>query len=95
MKTKVYDKAAWHLDGGESIHSVLTHFTFMMAWLSKNGLLSTEGKEIEELGVDDSISLHSRMLTEKGNAFMEKYCDKYISATAEYSTLMDEALKTV
>lgn len=83
MKTSVYDKATWHIDGGEDLNKVMDHFSFIMSWCSSNNLLSEEGKEIEELGVDQSISLHSRMFTDRGNAFMEKHYDQFIDATSE------------
>ena len=77
MKTIVYDKAAWHIDAGENKSNVLEHFKFIMTWCHKNNLLSAEGEEILELGVDDSISIHSRMLTGRGNVFMTKYYDSF------------------
>ena len=83
MKTKVYDKASWHIEGGEDLNKVLAHFSFIMAWCSSNNLLSEEGKEIADLCVDQSISLHSRMFTDKGNIFMDKHYDKFIDATSD------------
>ena len=93
MKTIVYDKVAWHIDGGESREVVLSHFRFFLNWLSQNGLLSDEGKELEELGVDESLSFHSRMLTERGNTFMSKYYDRFIGAQQECKTRLDELLR--
>lgn len=94
MQTIVYDKAAWHIDAGEQVQNVLAHFKFMMSWCSQNNLLSEEGKEIESLGVDNSISLHSRMFTERGKRFMEEFYDDYLNVT-EPSELMDNDLKTI
>lgn len=95
MKTVVYDKASWHIDAGEPKSNVLAHFGFIMNWCKKNNLLSDEGEEILELGVDSSISIHSRMLNECGNLFMKKYYDTFISAQSEQSSEMDEILKTI
>lgn len=95
MKTIVYDKALWHIDGGESVKDVLKHFEYMMAWCSSNNLLSSEGQEIESLGVDDSISLHSRMFNERGNAFMSGYYDQFIAATPEDKEKMDNVLASL
>lgn len=95
MKTKVYDKAAWHLDAGEPKSKVLAHFNFIMAWCHKNNLLSDEGDEILEIGVDESISINSRMLNERGNLFMAKYYDSFISACIEQEKEMNEKLKAI
>jgi len=95
MKTKVYDKAAWHIDAGEPSDNVLEHFKFIMHWCNQNNLLSDEGIELLELGIDDSISIHSRMLNERGNVFMTQYYDTFISAQKDQSTQMDEILKNI
>ncbi len=92
MKTKVYDKASWHIDGGENLDKVLAHFNFIMSWCCSNKLLSDEGKEIADLGIDQSISFHSRMFTDKGNIFMEKHYDKFIDATSNNKDEMDSIL---
>jgi len=95
MKTLVYDKASWHIDAGEPVERVLAHFKFIMNWCNQNNLLSDEGEEILEFGIDDSISIHSRLLNKRGNLFMEKYYDMFISANSEHSFEMDEKLKTL
>lgn len=95
MKTIVYDKASWHIDAGESASRVLAHFKFIMSWCNKNSLLSDEGKEILEFGIDDSISIHSRLLNERGNNFMSKFYNTFISAQSEQCSEMDEVLKTI
>lgn len=95
MKTTVYDKAAWHIDAGENNDVVLCHFAFILSWCEKNNLLSEEGQEIIQLGVDNSISLHSRMFTDKGNEFMNKYYDEFISAKEENESEMNFALEHV
>lgn len=95
MKTTVYDKVAWHIDAGENYDVVLSHFAFILSWCEKNNLLSAEGQEIVQMGVDDSISLHSRMFTEKGNKFMNKYYDEFISATDGDESEMNFALEYV
>ena len=73
MKYKVYDKVAWQLDGGQEEDLVISHFKFIMKWCHDVGILSKDGEELYELGVDDSCSLHERMFTEKGKMFMEKF----------------------
>ena len=95
MKTLVYDKASWHIDAGEPADRVLAHFKFIMNWCDQNNLLSDEGEEILEFGIDDSISIHSRLLNERGNMFMKKFYDTFISANIENRSEMDEMLKTI
>ena len=95
MKTLVYDKASWHIDAGEPVERVLAHFKFIMNWCNQNNLLSDEGEEILEFGIDDSISIHSRLLNERGNMFMKKFYDTFISANIENRSEMDEMLNTI
>ncbi|MBR2362146.1 MAG: hypothetical protein IKA80_05825 [Spirochaetaceae bacterium] len=71
---KIYDKASWHIDGGERKEDVIKKFSLIFDFLEKEGMLTDEGKEILELGIDTSISLHERMVNEKGKIFLdEKY----------------------
>lgn len=95
MKLIVYDKAAWHIDAGEDKQMVLNHFATFMIWCQNNNLLSPDGKEIMELGVDDSISLHSGMFTENGNSFMQQYYDVFISSTEKDYEEMSKKLSIV
>ena len=95
MKTKVYDKASWHIDAGEPTSSVLSHFKFIIDWCNQNIHLTDEGEEILELGIDASISINSRLLNERGNMFMTKYYDMFISAQIEQTSEMNKMLKTI
>jgi len=74
---KIYDKAQWHIDGGEDKISVVDKLKIILHFLLDKGLLSSEGKEIVNLGVDSSISIHERMLTQEGKKFMDEYYDRY------------------
>ena len=42
-------------------------------------MLTKDGIEIYKSGIDPEISLVSTYLTDRGNAFIKKYYDKYIS----------------
>ena len=46
--------------------SVVDKLKIILHFLLDKGLLSSEGKEIVNLGVDSSISIHERMLTQEG-----------------------------
>lgn len=68
----VYDKVSWHYPEGKncpSLEAAKIHFLVMMKWLKENNLLSTEGEEVWELGVDADFSITSTMLNEKGKIF--------------------------
>ena len=80
---KIYDKAQWHIDAGENSKAVIDKLKVVLEFLDKEGMLTSEGKEIMDLGVDSSISIHERMLTEKGINFMESNYDKLINLSAK------------
>lgn len=46
---KIYDKAQWHIDGGEDKISVVDKLKIILHFLLDKGLLSSEGKEIVNL----------------------------------------------
>ena len=75
---KVYDKASWHIDNGEDKDEVLSRFSFLFAYLEKKNMLTDEGKEIFELGIDSSISLHERLVTDEGKKFLEANIDELL-----------------
>lgn len=76
---KIYDKAAWHIDGGEKKEDVLKRFSIIFSYLAKNNMLTDEGKEILELGIDSSVSLHERMVNESGKTFLDNEYDILLS----------------
>ena len=76
---KIYDKAKWHIDGGENKKEVIEKFEVIFSVLKAKDMLSDEGKEIMELGIDGSISLHERLLTAEGNLFLEQHYDSIIN----------------
>ena len=45
---KVYDKAAWHIDGNENPKEVVARFNEIFKFLAENKLLSPDGEEIYE-----------------------------------------------
>ena len=84
---KIYDKAQWHIDAGENSGAVIDKLKAVLEFLDKEGMLTTEGKEIMDLGVDSSISIHERMLTDKGRNFMESNYDKIMYLSAKNITI--------
>ena len=79
----IYDKVTWHIDGGENKANVIARFTEVFSFLKEKNLLSEEGKEFFEYGIDESTSLNSEMLNSKGERFFEKYYDKIIALNPE------------
>lgn len=88
---EVYDKISWQVDGGVPKEAAIAHFNFMFKWLNKKNMLSRDGKEIYEAGVDGSFSLSDNDLTEEGSRFLKENYDKYI-AKIVYGTKEDEDL---
>lgn len=76
---KIYDKASWHLDAGASEQETLDKFEVIFSLLNSKNMLSEEGKELLELGIDKSISLHDRLLTPEGNTFIDECYDRIIN----------------
>lgn len=87
---KIYDKAQWHIDAGENEETVVSKFKEVFSFLDEKQMLGAEGKEIFELGIDSSISIHERMMTDAGKRFMEDYYDDVINLSADE---MGEALE--
>ena len=72
---KIYDKAQWHIDAGEDGISSVKRIKAVFEFLQEKEMLSDEGKEMVEMGIDSSISLNERMVTEQGNRFLEQCYD--------------------
>lgn len=72
---KTYDKASWHIDGGENESDVITRFREVFTFLVDKKMLSAEGMETLEFGMDSSVSLNSNMVTAEGAAFLDAYYD--------------------
>ncbi|MCH4071832.1 hypothetical protein [Pseudoramibacter sp.] len=74
----VFDKASWHIDGGENEKEVVDRFRKIFQFLSSKGWLTDEGIETFEVGMDSSVSLNSDMVTDQGNAFLTNYYDSIL-----------------
>lgn len=80
---KSYDKASWHIDGGEERTEVIVRFKAVFDFLYKKGMLTEDGAETMEYGMDDSVSLNSTMVTMDGEAFMEKFYDSILDSNID------------
>lgn len=75
---KVYDTAKWQLEGGIPADKVARHFTFVFEWLRRQKMLSKDGMELLDLGMDDSASLNEDMVNAKGREYLDYYYDDYL-----------------
>ena len=75
---KIFDKAKWHIDAGEDVSQVIHRVKVIFKFLDEKDMLTDEGKEILEIGIDSSVSLNEKMVTKKGYVFLDKYYDKVI-----------------
>ena len=73
MMGVTYDKVSWHFPDGKNcpdLDAAKVHFDVLMRWLESQHLLSEEGQETMEVGIDSDFSLTSHMLTDKGNRLL-------------------------
>ncbi|GAA0087682.1 hypothetical protein ACV3X1_01720 [Clostridium perfringens] len=77
---KVYDKAKWHNNGENNELNVKAYFQNLMELLLKNNMLSEDGREILDIGIDNDFSLNSKLVNEKGNLFLGKNYDEILSS---------------
>lgn len=97
---KTYDKVSWHFPEGKncpSLDSAKIHFCVVMKWLQENGLLSDEGAEAIDCGIDADFSITARMLTPRGNRVLEQCYESWLKAVQygeqPVTQLLDEHLR--
>lgn len=79
----IIDKSAWQIDGGIPESLVVSHFKTVFQWLDNHNMLSEEGREELEDGIDESASLNENTVTKEGLEFLEKCYDDYLTAVAK------------
>ena len=91
---KSYDKASWHIDGGEKASDVIARFKEVFAFLAKNKMLNEEGEETLEFAMDSSVSLNSYMVNDEGKRFLDTYYDAVLGQNPkELKRNLQEAYK--
>lgn len=91
---KSYDKAAWHIDGGEKESEVIFRFGEIFVFLAEKKMLNDEGMETLEFGMDSSVSLNSNMVNKEGEAFLDAYYDVVLNQNPrEITKNLQEAYK--
>lgn len=88
---KIFDKASWQIDNGMSKEVVIAHFEFIFQWLNEHDMLSPDGLEILEIGIDEDVSLHEGLVNESGLIFLNKFYDKLIT-DSEYDVAREKVL---
>lgn len=88
---KIFDKASWQIDNGMKEEVVIAHFEFIFEWLNEHDMLSPDGLEILEAGIDEEVSLHEGVVNEKGLHFLNEFYDKLITDT-EYDVVREKEL---
>ena len=78
----IFDKASWHVDAGEPKEEVIKKFRSVFYFLHTNHLLSSDGEELYDLGLDGSTSLHEGLVTPEGKEFLEREYDKIINLSS-------------
>ena len=88
INLRIFDKAAWQIDNGMDKDTVINHFTLMFEWLKNHNMLSKDGLDILDIGIDNATSLNEQLVTEEGAEFLTKYYDKLISES-EYNVSLE------
>ena len=88
----IYDKATWQIEGGIPEEKVVAHFALVFEWLHQKSMLSSDGIDMLENGIDESISLNEEMVTDEGNMFLSEFYDEFISETNYCLEIEKEAL---
>ena len=83
---KVFDKAQWHIDQGVNTSEVIAKFKAVFSFLHAHKMLSAEGLEMYEFGIDSSISLNERMVTPDGKISLDRHYDAVVNSSAEIIT---------
>ena len=97
-----YDKVSWHFPDGKncpSLEAAKVHFDIVMRWLESRNLLSAEGREAMQIGIDSDFSLTSYMLTDQGNQLLAT-CYAEWAGTVRYGTrpsvrLLEDCLRRI
>ena len=92
---KSYDKASWHIDGGEKSSDVILMFKEVFGFLAEKNMLNENGLETLEFGMDSSASLNSTMVNKEGRDFLEVYYDDVLNKNPkEIKKNLEMAYKT-
>lgn len=80
---QIYDKAVWHIDAGENSNEVLEKYRLIFFYLKSHGMLTSDGIELFDGGIDSSMSLNENLLTKDGNNYIRNQFDSLYSCDVE------------
>ena len=80
---KIIDKAAWQIDSGVPSKEVVNHFYTVFSWLLEHDMLTEEGREEYDDGIDDCASLNDELVNTRGMAFLDKCYDDLLKKSAK------------
>ena len=78
---KTYDSVSWHYPEGKgcpSIEVAKLHFGVIMGWLKEKNLLSVEGLEVVDCGIDSDFALTTTLLTPQGNRVLDNCYSQWV-----------------
>lgn len=89
----IFDKPKWHIDAGMNINDVLEKFRIVFDFLLSNDMLSNDGIEQIEIGIDEECSLNEMAVNKKGKSFLEYCYNDIINYNSEdMAAALDEKL---
>ena len=93
---KIYDKASWHIDCGEDEKTVIDRFKAIFDFLNLKELLNEDGKELFDLGIDNSVSIHENLVTDKGKILLDKVFDDILKIEIkDIGTVMEKTFSEI
>ena len=81
---KTIDKAVWQTDGGVPEDKVVSHFRTVFEWFCRKGMLTQDGEQELEEGIDDCAVLNDELVNGQGMAFLEECYDSYLKEAADF-----------
>lgn len=81
---KTIDKAVWQIDGGVPQEKAVSHFRMMFEWLGGHGMLTDEGEQELDEGIDECAVLNDELVNGEGMAFLERCYDDLLKAAAKF-----------
>ena len=92
---KIIDKASWQIDGGIQPSVVVAHFKRIFSWLEEKTMLTQEGEEILAFGIDESVSLHERLVKSEALDFLDAKYDEYLRRCPYGEDIDSSALEAI
>ncbi len=79
----IIDKAGWQIDGGIPSELVVEHFRIMFQWLKLHDMLTEEGLEELDDGIDEEASINDELVNSNGIKFLQECYDNFLNIIAK------------